>query len=162
MKFYGRDSQRHLLHQLIKRNKLQVGLIYGRKRVGKSELIKSAARIACEINLLRMQTNPICFHCHAHLLLRQNIQRSICCLPTFFFTCGYKRYISRAVMLFIIRAISVGANIETDWIKNYHARVTGTTINETITRWQLLNIFPPLLILQLTAKIVFFLGLQPV
>ncbi len=44
MQFYGRDSQRHLLHQLIKRNKLQVGLIYGRKRVGKSELIKQVLR----------------------------------------------------------------------------------------------------------------------
>ncbi len=44
MKFYGRDSQRHSLHQLIKRNKLQVGLIYGRKRVGKSELIKQVLR----------------------------------------------------------------------------------------------------------------------
>ena len=31
--------------------------------------------------------------------------------------------------------------------KNHHARATGATINETITRWQLLNIFPPLLIL---------------
>lgn len=36
MKFYGRDSQRHLLHQLIKRNKLQVGLIYGQKESEKA------------------------------------------------------------------------------------------------------------------------------
>lgn len=44
MQFYGRDKQRALLHKLFEQEGMQVALIYGRRRVGKSELIKQALR----------------------------------------------------------------------------------------------------------------------
>lgn len=44
MKFYGRDEQRDLLQRLISRDDMQTVLIYGRRRVGKSELIKQVIR----------------------------------------------------------------------------------------------------------------------
>ena len=40
MEFYGRESQRKSLHRILDRGAHQIGLIYGRRRVGKSELIK--------------------------------------------------------------------------------------------------------------------------
>lgn len=40
MKFYGRQSQRKLLRKMLSLNEMQTALIYGRRRVGKSELIK--------------------------------------------------------------------------------------------------------------------------
>ena len=40
MKFYGREQQQKKLKRVLAKNKLQVTLIYGRRRVGKSELIK--------------------------------------------------------------------------------------------------------------------------
>jgi len=44
MKFYGRQSQRKLLKQMLSREEMQTALIYGRRRVGKSELIKQVLR----------------------------------------------------------------------------------------------------------------------
>lgn len=44
MKFYGRDQQQKKLHRLFGKEGLQVALIYGRRRVGKSELIKQCLR----------------------------------------------------------------------------------------------------------------------
>lgn len=44
MKFYGRESQRRSLHRILNRKDHQVCLIYGRRRVGKSELIKQVLR----------------------------------------------------------------------------------------------------------------------
>ncbi len=44
MKFYGRQSQRKLLRQMLSREQMQTALIYGRRRVGKSELIKQVLR----------------------------------------------------------------------------------------------------------------------
>lgn len=44
MNFYGRWSQRKLLRQMLLRDEMQVVLIYGRRRVGKSELIKQTLR----------------------------------------------------------------------------------------------------------------------
>ena len=44
MKFYGRTRQRALLHKLFEYGGMQVALIYGRRRGGKSELIKQALR----------------------------------------------------------------------------------------------------------------------
>ena len=44
MKFYGRESQRKSLHRILDRDAHQIGLIYGRRRVGKSELIKQVLR----------------------------------------------------------------------------------------------------------------------
>ena len=40
MKFYGREQQQKKLKRVLVKNELQVALIYGRRRVGKSELIK--------------------------------------------------------------------------------------------------------------------------
>lgn len=40
MKFYGREQQQKKLKRVLAKNELQVALIYGRRRVGKSELIK--------------------------------------------------------------------------------------------------------------------------
>ena len=40
MKFYGREQQQQKLKRVLVKNELQVALIYGRRRVGKSELIK--------------------------------------------------------------------------------------------------------------------------
>ena len=44
MKFYGREKQRKGLHRLFLYEGMQLGLIYGRRRVGKSELIKQSLR----------------------------------------------------------------------------------------------------------------------
>ena len=44
MAFYGRDKQRALLHTLFENDEMQVVLLYGRRRVGKSELLKQALR----------------------------------------------------------------------------------------------------------------------
>ena len=40
MKFYGREQQQKKLKRVLVKNELQIALIYGRRRVGKSELIK--------------------------------------------------------------------------------------------------------------------------
>ena len=44
MKFYGRDLQKKNLKRVFERNELQTVLVYGRRRVGKSELIKQSSR----------------------------------------------------------------------------------------------------------------------
>ena len=44
MNFYGRQSQRDLLRKLLSQEEMQTALIYGRRRVGKSELIKQVLR----------------------------------------------------------------------------------------------------------------------
>ena len=44
MKFYGREQQLRQLHRVFGRDGLQVTLVYGRRRVGKSELIKQCLR----------------------------------------------------------------------------------------------------------------------
>lgn len=44
MKFFGRHSQRKLLRQMLAHDEMQTALIYGRRRVGKSELIKQVLR----------------------------------------------------------------------------------------------------------------------
>lgn len=43
-KFYGREKQRRLLHRLFVKEEQQTVLIFGRRRVGKSELIKQSLR----------------------------------------------------------------------------------------------------------------------
>ena len=40
MKFLGRTEQRKKLHRMIDKSGQTVALVYGRRRVGKSELIK--------------------------------------------------------------------------------------------------------------------------
>lgn len=55
MKFYGRNEQRNLLRTLFERNDMQVVLVYGRRRVGKSELLKQALR--------ETQTRSIYYEC---------------------------------------------------------------------------------------------------
>lgn len=44
MKFYGREKQCKDLHRLFSHEGMQIGLVYGRRRVGKSELIKQRLR----------------------------------------------------------------------------------------------------------------------
>ena len=44
MEFFGRELQLQQLHKLFDKNGLQVALVYGRRRVGKSELIKQCLR----------------------------------------------------------------------------------------------------------------------
>ena len=44
MAFYGRQSQRKLLRKMLSQEEMQTALIYGRRRVGKSELIKQVLR----------------------------------------------------------------------------------------------------------------------
>ena len=44
MKFLGRTEQRKKLHRMLERERQTVSLIYGRRRVGKSELIKQVLR----------------------------------------------------------------------------------------------------------------------
>ena len=44
MVFYGRLPQKKLLHQMLSQGGMQTALIYGRRRVGKSELIKQVLR----------------------------------------------------------------------------------------------------------------------
>lgn len=38
--FYGREKQKKQIHNILKKNSQMVALIYGRRRIGKSELIK--------------------------------------------------------------------------------------------------------------------------
>ena len=40
MKFYGREQQQKKLNRVLRKNTLQVALIYGRRRVGKTFLIR--------------------------------------------------------------------------------------------------------------------------
>lgn len=44
MKFHGRTQERKLIHKLLKSDSMAVIMIYGRRRVGKSELIKQVLR----------------------------------------------------------------------------------------------------------------------
>ena len=44
MKFIGRDAERKRIHRMISRQEYAVILVYGRRRVGKSELIKQCLR----------------------------------------------------------------------------------------------------------------------
>ena len=44
MKFIGREVERSKLHRILKKTGQQVALIFGRRRVGKSELIKQVLR----------------------------------------------------------------------------------------------------------------------
>ena len=42
--FYGRDLQKKRLLDLYKKNEQMISLIYGRRRIGKSELIKQSLK----------------------------------------------------------------------------------------------------------------------
>ena len=42
--FYGRESQKKSMHNMINKNEQMIALIYGRRRIGKSELIKQVLR----------------------------------------------------------------------------------------------------------------------
>lgn len=55
MKFYGREEQQRKLKRVLGKNTLQVALIYGRRRVGKSELIKQ-----CLLREKQAQLNYAC------------------------------------------------------------------------------------------------------
>ena len=44
MEFYGRQTQQRRLLACLRRSSIQIALIYGRRRVGKSELIKHCLR----------------------------------------------------------------------------------------------------------------------
>ena len=44
MQFHGRDEQRKRFARIYKKNEQQVALLFGRRRVGKSELIKQSIR----------------------------------------------------------------------------------------------------------------------
>lgn len=44
MKFYGREKQRKQIHKMIASDDQMVALIYGRRRIGKSDLIKQCLR----------------------------------------------------------------------------------------------------------------------
>ena len=44
MKFYGREKQKKQLHQLFQSDCQKIALIYGRRRIGKSELIRQCLR----------------------------------------------------------------------------------------------------------------------
>ncbi|MCQ2491813.1 MAG: ATP-binding protein [Lachnospiraceae bacterium] len=44
MIFYGRESERNKINRNLRKNTMQISLIYGRRRVGKSELIKQCLR----------------------------------------------------------------------------------------------------------------------
>lgn len=44
MNFYGRKEQRELFHRMFADEEMQTALVYGRRRVGKSELIKQSIR----------------------------------------------------------------------------------------------------------------------
>ncbi len=46
MKFFGREQQQEKIRRVLEKNTLQVVLIYGRRRVGKSELIKQCLKNA--------------------------------------------------------------------------------------------------------------------
>lgn len=55
MEFYGRKTELKKLNALLEGNKMGVALVYGRRRVGKSELIKQAVR--------QSQTPSIYYEC---------------------------------------------------------------------------------------------------
>lgn len=55
MKFYGREQQLKKLNRVFAKSEMQVTLIYGRRRVGKSELIKQC--------LLKEETTQINYEC---------------------------------------------------------------------------------------------------
>ena len=44
MKFVGREEERKRLHKMLDRQGFAAALVYGRRRVGKSELIKQCLR----------------------------------------------------------------------------------------------------------------------
>ena len=44
MEFYGRQTQQKKLWTLLRRDSMQIALVFGRRRVGKSELIKHCLR----------------------------------------------------------------------------------------------------------------------
>ena len=44
MKFIGRQQEQRLIHRILDRNTLDALLIFGRRRVGKSELIKKCLK----------------------------------------------------------------------------------------------------------------------
>ena len=44
MEFYGRQTQQQKLRALLRRDSMQIALVFGRRRVGKSELIKHCLR----------------------------------------------------------------------------------------------------------------------
>ena len=56
MKFYGREQEQKRLRRALTRDGLQVVLVYGRRRVGKSELIKHCVRDLPGINYECKQT----------------------------------------------------------------------------------------------------------
>ena len=43
MTFWGRDGERKRIHKMLGDDAMTIALIYGRRRVGKSELIKHAS-----------------------------------------------------------------------------------------------------------------------
>lgn len=61
MKFYGRDEQQKKLARMFGKEGLQIALIYGRRRVGKSELIKQCLRkeAAPQLNYECKQTTEL-------------------------------------------------------------------------------------------------------
>lgn len=44
MKFYGREKQKEQIHKMLRSDGQSISLIYGRCRIGKSELIKQCLR----------------------------------------------------------------------------------------------------------------------
>ena len=44
MAFYGREQQQKKINGILQKNTLQAALIFGRRRVGKSELIKQCLK----------------------------------------------------------------------------------------------------------------------
>ena len=44
MKFYGRKQEKKLLNKMFSSESMQTAMLYGRRRVGKSELIKNALK----------------------------------------------------------------------------------------------------------------------
>ena len=44
MKFYGRKKELAQLMKFISSDEMQMGLIYGRRRIGKSELVKQSIK----------------------------------------------------------------------------------------------------------------------
>ena len=44
MNFYGRENQKKWIHKIFQSDRQETILIYGRRRIGKSELIKQCLR----------------------------------------------------------------------------------------------------------------------
>ena len=61
MKFFGRKQQQEKIRRVLEKNTLQVVLIYGRRRVGKSELIKQCLKNvdAAQLNYECKQTTEM-------------------------------------------------------------------------------------------------------